>query len=99
MKHQEFESICRQAQAEPVLREDHPNGVIVIADGMSLANDDSRYRTVWAFGRDDETLEIGRPLLFNSFYEDKGVTRPVTKEIRVAAALDDARQFAESRRG
>ena len=98
MKHQEFERVCRQAQAKPVLREDVENGVIVIADGTAMTGDEA-FRTVWAFGKDEDNLEIGRPLLFNLFYEDKGVTRPVTKEIRVAAALDDARHYAESRRG
>ena len=98
MKHQEFERICRQAQAKPVHREDVKNGVIVIADGTAMSGSEA-FRTVWAFGKDEDNLEIGRPLLFNLFYEDKGVTRPVTKEIRVAAALDDARNYAESRCG
>lgn len=94
----EFESICRRASAKPVCREETPHGVIVVADGHNMTGPE-QYRTVWAFGRDEDSLEIGRPVLFNHFYEDKGIHRPVTEPVRVAAALEDARNYAESRHG
>ena len=88
--------MCRQAKARPVCRKNVKNGVILVADGPAIS-DKEKYRTVWAFGRNENDLEIGRPLLFNDFYSDKGLVRPVTEDIRVAAALQDATHYAESR--
>lgn len=98
MNKQEFETLCRSAQAVPVLRKETKNGVIVIADGADPGGEFA-YRTVWAFGKDDERLDIGRPLMFDYFYENKGVHRPVSQDIRIQAALEDALDHAGHRNG
>ena len=99
MNHREFENLCERAHSRAVFREDSKGGVIVIADGDDISAEPHVFRTVWAFGRDESDLEVGRPLHFDRFYVDNGVSRLVTQEIRVAAALNDARQYAESRNG
>lgn len=65
--------------------------VVLIADGYCNDHPNFRgphYTTLWAVGKDDDTLEVARPLYF------EGLGR-VDQETRIAAAVQDGIAFAE----
>lgn len=69
--------------------------IVLIADGY--CNDHPQFRgphhtTLWAVGKDENTLEVARPLYFAGL-------GTVDRETRIAAAEQDGRAFAEEMNG
>ena len=86
-----FEAACRASGLAPVKKLKVGERILLIADGYS--NDDVNFRgphytTLWAIGKDENLLEVARPLYFEGF----GKT---TKEERVLAAEFDGVEFAK----
>lgn len=100
MNRHEFEALARRSNLRPVLRGDLPEGVVLIADGQRHCPeaDGQAYTTLWAFGRDEERLEVAQPMYFDRFFRDKGgVWKAVTEEVRLEAAKAAAAEWARSR--
>ena len=95
-----FERLCRESNIMPVKRFEVPGGIVLIGDGSPSKQEIEEgysHRTVWAFGRNEDKLEIARPLLFNSWYEDDSLMKPVTQDIRIRAAEALAMDWVKSR--
>lgn len=105
MKRGKFEEMCSGSRVQPVKRIDMPSGVILIADSGAVSLRDLRkisqkrnlYCTLWAYGRDEDHLEIGQSLYFNAFYEDAGLMRAVTEDVRIQNAEIAARNWLDAR--
>lgn len=68
---------------------------MLIADGYTNDHPNFRgphYTTLWAVGKDENTLEVARPL----YFEGLGRT---TQEQRVAEAVADGMAYAEAVNG
>lgn len=86
-----FERVCRESNLAPVKKIHVGPRIVLIADGYCNDHPDFRgphYTTLWAVGKDENTLEVARPL----FFEGLG---KVDKETRIAAAEFDGIAFAE----
>lgn len=86
-----FERVCRESNLEPVKKIHVGPRIVVIADGYSNDHPDFRgphYTTLWAVGKDENHLEVARPLFFEF---GKGIDR----HTRIRAAEQDGRDFAE----
>jgi len=86
-----FEQICRESRLEPVKKIKVGHRIVLIADGYKQDHPDFRgphHQTVWAVGKDEDNLEVARPLYFS-------VLNLTSKETRVAAAEQDGKDFAE----
>lgn len=99
MKYQKFREIIVGSNLREIKRVNYRGGVVLIADGSPPPDedDDITHRTVWAFGKDENTLEIAQPIYFESYFEDQGIWREVTLDIRIAAAEKAAREWIEAR--
>lgn len=105
MNRHQYEEMCRKSRVHPVKRIDAEDGIILISDSGALDLRDLRkvtdrrdhYCTLWAFGKDEENLMIGQALYFDAFFEDDGIWRATTEEIRVAAAEQTARDWLHAR--
>lgn len=86
MNRRSWSDICRKSNYRELAREDRAGGVVLFAEGVR----NGRKSVLWAFGRDDEKLEIARPMEFHDWYEDNGLHRPVSCETMLAAAKEDA---------
>lgn len=87
----QFEKVCRKSNLKPVQKLNVGTRILLIADGYQNDHPDFRgphYRTLWAVGKDENTLEVARPLYF-------GIDKIVSQETRVAAAVKDGKAFAE----
>ena len=90
-----FESVCRESNLAPVKKIHVGNRIVLIADGYCNDHPDfpgPHYTTLWAVGKDENELEIARPLYF------KGLGL-VDKDTRIAAAEFDGVAFAEGMNG
>ena len=86
-----FEQVCRDSNLAPVKKLHVGRRIVLIADGY--CNDHPHFRgphytTLWAVGKDEQMLEVARPL----YFEGIGT---VSKETRIAAAEFDGIAFAE----
>ena len=87
MDRHEFEEICIASRLRPVFRHDGPNAVVLVADGWFRGHPDRPYphhRTVWAIGKGDGDLTLGRDLYF------EGGPHVNTLQDRISAACEDA---------
>jgi hypothetical protein len=88
-----FERVCRESGMEPVKKVKVGDRIVCIADGWTGDHPDFRgphYRTLWAVGKDENSLEVARPLYFAG-----GIGTAAPRETRIAAALHDGVAFAE----
>lgn len=86
-----FEDVCRASNLAPVKKLKVGPRIVLIADGYCNDHPEFRgphYTTLWAVGKDEEHLEVARPL----YFEGIGT---VDKDTRIAAAIDDGIAFAE----
>lgn len=86
-----FEQICRESNLAPVKKIQVGFRIVLIADGYCNDHPNFRgphYTTLWAVGKDEETLEVARPL----YFEGLGTT---SREQRIAAAEEDGIACAE----
>ena len=86
-----FERVCRESNLAPVKKLKVGPRIVLIADGYVNDHPDFRgphYTTLWAVGKDENTLEVARPLYFEGMGK-------VSKETRIAAAEFDGIAFAE----
>ena len=86
-----FEWVCRESNLEPVKKLHVGPRIVLIADGYCNDHPNFRgphYTTLWAVGKDEENLEVARPL----YFEGLGL---VDKDTRIAAAVHDGVAFAE----
>lgn len=86
-----FEDVCRQSNLAPVKKLHVGHRILLIADGYSNDHPEFRgphYTTIWAVGKDEDHLEVARPLYFAGI----GTT---DKDTRIAAAEFDGKAFAE----
>lgn len=86
-----FEQVCRASNLAPVKKFQVGPRIVLIADGYCNDHPDYRgphYTTLWAVGKDENTLEVARPLYFEGLGK-------VDFETRVAAAEQDGIAFAE----
>lgn len=85
-----FERICQDSKLTPVKKLRVGDRVVFIADGYLNYHPDfegPHYKTLWAVGKDEDHLEVARPLYF------AGIGM-VSKDQRVAAAVQDGIAFA-----
>lgn len=90
-----FEKVCRESNLAPVKKIHVGPRIVLIADGYTNDHPNFRgphYTTLWAVGKDENTLEVARPLYFAGL-------GTVSKEKRIAAAEQDGRAFAEEMNG
>jgi len=90
-----FEQVCRESNLAPVKRLQVGSRLVLIADGYCNDHPNFRgphYTTLWAVGKDENTLEVARPLYFAGL-------GTVDKETRIAAAEQDGIAFAEDMNG
>ncbi len=88
-----FERVCRESNLAPVSKTKVGDRIVLIADGWQADHPDFRgphYRTLWAVGKDENTLEVARPLYFAG-----AIGSAVPRETRHAAALEDGIAMAE----
>lgn len=88
-----FEQVCRHSNLEPVKKFKVGNRIVLIADGWNADHPDFRgphYRTLWAVGKDENTLEVARPLYFEG-----AIGSAVPRETRIKAAVEDGTAMAE----
>jgi len=86
-----FEQVCRESNLAPVKKIHVGPRIVLIADGYCNDHPEFRgphYTTLWAVGKDGDTLEVARPLYFAGLGQ-------VTFETRIAAAEFDGVAFAE----
>lgn len=86
-----FERVCRQSNLEPVKKLHVGGRIVLIADGYCNDHPNFRgphYTTLWAVGKDEETLEVARPVYFAGL-------GTVSKEKRILAAEFDGVEFAK----
>ncbi len=86
-----FEDVCRASNLAPVKKFHVGPRIVLIADGYVNEGPNfpgPHHTTLWAVGKDENTLEVARPLYF------EGLGR-VAKETRIAAAEQDGIAFAE----
>ena len=86
-----FEQVCRASNLAPVKKLTVGERIVLIADGYTNDHPNFRgphYTTLWAVGKDENTLEVARPLYFAGL----GM---VNKQTRIAAAEFDGIAFAE----
>ena len=86
-----FEDVCRASNLAPVKKLNVGNRIVLIADGYSNDHPDfpgPHYTTLWAVGKDENTLEVARPLYFEGLGK-------VDQKTRIAAAEFDGVAFAE----
>ena len=86
-----FERVCRESNLAPVKKLTVGPRIVLIADGYCNDHPNFRgphYTTLWAVGKDEDSLEVARPL----YFEGIGT---VEKETRIAAAVIDGIAFAE----
>ncbi|HEY6019649.1 MAG TPA: hypothetical protein VIY48_07040 [Candidatus Paceibacterota bacterium] len=86
-----FERVCRESNLEPVKKLHVGERIVLIADGY--CNDHANFRgphytTLWAVGRNEDTLEVARPLYFAGL-------GTIDKEKRILAAEFDGVEFAK----
>jgi hypothetical protein len=85
-----FERVCRESNLAPVMKFKVGPRIVLIADGYSNDHPEfngPHYTTLWAVGKDENTLEVARPLYFAGL----GTT---DRETRIQAAEQDGRDFA-----
>jgi len=88
-----FEQVCRDSGMAPVKKVQVGGRIVCIADGWVGDHPDFRgphYRTLWAVGKDENSLEVARPLYFAG-----GIGTATPKDTRIAAAELDGVAFAE----
>lgn len=86
-----FERVCRESNLAPVKKFHVGPRIVLIADGYCNDHPEFRgphYTTLWAVGKDENTLEIARPLYFAGL----GM---VDRETRLKAAEFDGAEFAK----
>lgn len=86
-----FERVCRESNLAPVKKLQVGPRIVLIADGYCNDHPNFRgphYTTLWAVGKDENQLEVARPLYFAGM-------GTVSKETRVRAAEIDGIAFAE----
>lgn len=86
-----FERVCRDSNLAPVKKFHVGPRIVLIADGYSNDHPDFRgphYTTLWAVGKDENTLEVARPL----YFEGLGL---IDRETRIKAAEFDGAEFAK----
>lgn len=87
-----FEQVCRESNLAPVMKFNVGDRIVLIADGYCNDHPEFRgphYTTLWAVGKDENTLEVARPI----YFEGLGKT---TQEERIANAVLDGIAFAEA---
>jgi hypothetical protein len=90
-----FERVCRESNLAPVKKFHVGPRIVLIADGYCNDHPNFRgphYTTLWAVGKDEDTLEVARPIYF-------GGLGTVDRETRIAEAEKDGRAFAEEWNG
>jgi hypothetical protein len=90
-----FERVCRESNLAPVKKFRVGPRIVLIADGYTNDHPNFRgphYTTLWAVGKDENTLEVARPLYFAGL-------GAVDKKTRIAAAEQDGIAFAEELNG
>ena len=90
-----FEQVCRESNLAPVKKFHVGPRIVLIADGFCNDHPNFRgphYTTIWAVGKDENALEVARPLYFAGL-------GTVDKETRIAAAVQDGTAFAEEMNG
>jgi len=90
-----FEQVCRESNLAPVKKLKVGDRIVLIADGYCNDHPNFRgphYTTLWAVGKDENTLEVARPLYFAGL----GL---VDRETRIKAAEEDGIAFAEEMNG
>lgn len=86
-----FEQVCRESNLAPVKKLKIGPRIVLIADGYCNDHPNFRgphYTTLWAVGKDENCLEVARPLYFAGIG-----TTPL--KVRIAAAEDDGIAFAK----
>jgi hypothetical protein len=86
-----FEDVCRESNLAPIKKFHVGSRIVLIADGYCNDHPDfpgPHYTTLWAVGKDEETLEVARCL----YFEGLGTVDQAT---RIAAAELDGVAFAE----
>lgn len=86
-----FEQVCRESNLAPVKKFYVGQRIVLIADGYCNDHPNFRgphYTTLWAVGKDENTLEIARPIYFEGLGK-------VDKDTRIRAAELDGIAFAE----
>ncbi len=86
MNRRKWTDIIQSSNYRELERIDRPKGVLLFAEGER----NGRKSILWAFGRSEDSLEIARPMEFHDWYEDNGITRPVSRETRMINAREDA---------
>lgn len=90
-----FERVCRESNLEPVKKFHVGPSIVLIADGYCNDHPNFRgphYTTLWAVGKDENTLEVAQPLYFAGL-------GTVDRQTRIAAAEASGRAFAEEFNG
>jgi hypothetical protein len=90
-----FEQVCRESNLAPVKKLHIGPRILLIADGYCNDHPNFRgphYTTLWAVGKDENTLEVARPLYFAGL-------GTVDRETRIAHAEQDGRAYAEAVNG
>lgn len=86
-----FERVCRESNLAPVKKLRVGPRIVLIADGYVNDHPNFRgphYTTLWAVGKDENHLEVARPL----YFEGLGI---VDRDTRIKAAEFDGIAFAE----
>lgn len=106
-----IERACRRAGMKPVHRASFEGAEIFIADGFSaqpaiifgrFGIDPGEfvggcYATLWWVSRNEDKLDIGRPIFFELFHNPEFANG--SKQVaRINKALEDARSFLSSRK-
>lgn len=92
-----YEANARARGLKPVKRLKYKECVILISDGhqdKSPMCPVPHYKTEWAFGRNDEKLDIAQPLHFEMFRDTLGWSDK--KDERIKQAIDEAKIFIDN---
>lgn len=93
MKRVTWQDIVSKSNYRELERVNRNGGVMLFAEGER----NGKKSILWAFGRNENKLEIARPMEFHDWFGDKGIHRPVTREIMMINARDDAFGWLEER--